>query len=149
MNCSWKIWTSSFFYFVFHRVCYLIIPYSCIDFSIVLSIINKVHSINLSANIYVFGDFKIHNMNWFTNSSGTVRPGKLLICSPAVIPDGDFFLFSNLVFILQWLCHHWNILIMLLSKFPLALLRTQRGTFILIVKLLIIFALIGMVFLIF
>ena len=34
-------------------------------------------------------------MNWFTNSSGTVRPGKLLICSLTVIPDGDFFLSSN------------------------------------------------------
>ena len=37
--------------------------------------INEVLSINLSANVFVFGDFNIHHEDWLTYSDGTDRPG--------------------------------------------------------------------------
>ena len=41
-------------------------------------IIDEVLSINPSANVFVFGDLNIHNMDWQTYSGGTVRPGEVL-----------------------------------------------------------------------
>ena len=39
--------------------------------------IDEVLSINLSANVFVFGDVNVHHKHWLTYSSGTDRPGEL------------------------------------------------------------------------
>ena len=46
-------------------------------FDSISSIIDEVLSINPSANVFVFGDFKFHHKEWLTYSSGTDRPGEL------------------------------------------------------------------------
>ena len=51
-----------------------------------------------------------------------------------------------LVFVLQWLSLHWEILIMLLSQFPLTFQETQNRISRFIAWLMTILALIGMVF---
>ena len=38
---------------------------------------DEVLSINLSANVFVFGDFNIYHKNWLTYFDGTDRPGEL------------------------------------------------------------------------
>ena len=96
--------------------------------------------INPSANVFAFGDFNIHHNDWFTYSGGTDRSGELgynfsilndltqMVNFPTWTPECDshspalldFFLLM-LVFVLQWLFLHREILIMLLSQFPLNL----------------------------
>ena len=46
-------------------------------FDFILSNIDEVLSINPSANIFVFGDFNVHQKDWLTYSGGTDRPGEL------------------------------------------------------------------------
>ena len=47
-------------------------------FNSISSNIDKVLSINPSANVFVFGDFgDVHHKDWLTYSGGTDRPGKL------------------------------------------------------------------------
>ena len=58
-----------------------------------------------------FGDFNIHYKDWLTYFDGT----NSLVNS--------FFLLI-LVFVLQWLSIHWEILIMLFSLFPLTFYQT-------------------------
>ena len=43
-------------------------------FDTVLSTIDKVLSINLSANMFVFGGFKVLNEDWLTYSGGNNKP---------------------------------------------------------------------------
>ena len=103
-------------------------------FDSISSNIDEVLSINPSANAFVCGDFSVHHKDWLTYSGGTDRPGKLsynfsisndltqMVNFTTQIPDCDshspalldFFLLM-LVFFLQWLSLHWEILIMLLS----------------------------------
>ena len=99
--------------------------------------IDDVLSINTSANMFVFGDFNVHHKDWLTYSGGTDRSGKLCCnFSPTTLLRGLTFLLRSqtvilivllfwiyffllmLVFVLQWLSLHWEILIML-SQFPL------------------------------
>ena len=47
----------------------------CTMFDSISSNIDEVFSINPSANIFVFGDFKIHHKDWLTYSVGTDQPG--------------------------------------------------------------------------
>ena len=109
----------------------------CTAFDSISSNIDEVLSINPSANVFVFGDFNVHHKDWLTYSGGTDRPGELccnfsisndltqIVNVPTQIPDCDshspalldLFLLT-LVFVLQWLFLHWEILIMLLSQFP-------------------------------
>ena len=111
----------------------------CMVSDSVLSNIDGVLLINASANVFAFGHFNSYHKNWVTYSSGTDTPGELcynfsishnltqIVNFPPCIPDWDsqspapldFFLSSALVFVLQWLSLHWEILIMLLSQFPL------------------------------
>ena len=42
-------------------------------FDFISSNINEVLSINLSTNVFVFGDFNVHHKDWFTFSGGTNR----------------------------------------------------------------------------
>ena len=63
--------------------------------------IDEVLSINPSANVFVFGDFKVHHKDWLTYSGGTDRPGELcynfsisndlthIVNFPTWIPDCD------------------------------------------------------------
>ena len=46
-------------------------------FHSVSSAIDKILSINPSANVFVFGDFMIHHQDWLVYSSGTDRPSEL------------------------------------------------------------------------
>ena len=82
--------------------------------------------------------FNVHRKNWITYSSGTDRPGELcynfsisndltqMVNFPTRIPGCDshspalldLFLLT-LVFVLQWLSLHREILIRLLSQLPL------------------------------
>ena len=68
-------------------------------FDSISSNIEEVLSINPSANVFVFGDFKVHHKDWLTYSGGTDRPGELcynfsisnnltqIVNFPARIPD--------------------------------------------------------------
>ena len=73
----------------------------CKVFDSISSNIDEVLSINLSANVFVFGDFNVHHKDWLTYSSGTDRPGELrynfsisndltqMVNFPTRIPDCD------------------------------------------------------------
>ena len=120
----------------------------CTVFDSISSNIDEVLLINPSANVFVFGDFNVHHKDWLTYSGGTDRPGELcynfsisnnltqMVNFPTRFPNCDshslalldFFLLM-LVFVLQWLSLHSNyeILIMLLSQFPLTFCQTQNG----------------------
>ena len=54
-------------------------PFSalCTVFDSLSSNIDEVDSINPSANVFVFGDFKVHHKDWLTYSGGTDGPGEL------------------------------------------------------------------------
>ena len=49
----------------------------CMVFYSISSNIDEVLSINPSANVFVFGDFNVHNKDWLTYSNGTDRSGDL------------------------------------------------------------------------
>ena len=55
-------------------------------FDSISSCIDKVFSINPSANVFTFGDFNVRHKEWLTFSGRTVRPGE--ICY-------DFSMISN------------------------------------------------------
>ena len=63
-----------------HSVSYFLFLYqspsssSCTVFDSISSNIDEVLSINLSANVFVFGDFDIDHKDWLTYSGGTDRP---------------------------------------------------------------------------
>ena len=109
----------------------------CMVFDSISSNIDEVLSINPSANVFVFGDFNIHHKDWLTYSGGIDQPGELcynfsisndltqMLNFPTWIPDSDSYspvlldlFLLMLVFVLQWLSLHWEILVML-SQFPL------------------------------
>ena len=48
----------------------------CTVFDSISSNIDEVLSINPSANVFVFGDFKVHHKDWLTYSGGTDRSGE-------------------------------------------------------------------------
>ena len=50
----------------------------CTVFDSVSFNIDEVLSINLSSNVFVFGDFNVIHKDWLTYSGGTDRPGELL-----------------------------------------------------------------------
>ena len=64
----------SYFFFLYRS------PFSslCTVFDSVSSNIDEVLSMNPSANVFVFGDLKVHHKDWLTYSGGTDRPGELL-----------------------------------------------------------------------
>ena len=49
----------------------------CTVFYSISSNIDKVLSVNPSANVFVFGNFNVHHEDWLTQSGGTDRPGEL------------------------------------------------------------------------
>ena len=90
-----------------HSVSYFLFLYRspslflCAIFNSISSNIDEVLSINLSANVFVFGDFNVHHKDWLTYSGGTDRPGELcynfsisndltqVVNFPTRIPDCD------------------------------------------------------------
>ena len=79
----------------------------------------------------------VHHKEWLTYSGGTVRSGELCYNSQTTLLKWLTFLFGSqtviltvllfwiyflllqLIFVLQWFALQWEILIMLLSQFPL------------------------------
>ena len=67
------------------------------------SISSNIHSINPSANVFVFGDFNVHWKDWLTCSGRTGRYGELcynffvsndltqMVNFPTLIPDCDSY----------------------------------------------------------
>ena len=119
-----------------HSVFYLFSLYQspslslCMVFDCTSSNIHKVLLINPSANVFVFGDFNVHHKDWLTYSGGTGRSGELcynfsisnklrwltfLLRSQtvilAVLLVWIYLFLLMLVFVLQWISFHWEILI--------------------------------------
>ena len=61
----------------------------CTVFDSVSSNIDEVLSINLSANVFVSGDFNAHHKDWLTYSGGTDQPGELCYNFLSQIPYSD------------------------------------------------------------
>ena len=129
-------------------------------FHSISSNIDEVLPINPSANVFVFGDFNVHHKDWLTYSGGTDQPGELcynfsiandltqMVNFPTRTQTDshnpgllDLFLLM-LVFVLQWLSIHWEILIML-SQFPLTFYHIHSGMPCFIALLMTILVLIG------
>ena len=111
--------------------------------------IDGVLSINPSANVFVFGDFNAHHKDWLTYSGGIDMIDLLnsvitflsqttllkwltfLLGSQTVILTvllfWIYFFLLMLVFVLQWLSLHWEILIMLVSQFALTFYQIHKG----------------------
>ena len=148
-------------YILLHSGSYFFFPYQLPSSSLstvfdpVQSYIGEGLSITPSANVFVFRDFTVHHNDWLTYSGGTHSPGE--ICYNFSIRNDftqmvlfcwiSFFLLS-LVFVSQWLSLNWEILIMLLSQFPLTFLQTQKGMPLFIVPLMAVLELIEMFFMI-
>ena len=118
----------------------------CTVFDSISSNIDEVLLINPSANLFVFGDFNVYHKDWLTYSVETDRPGEICYnfsisndltqmvnllpripnCGSHISALLDLFL-RTLVFVLQWLSLHWEILIMLLSRFPLTFHQIHNG----------------------
>ena len=118
----------------------------CTVFDSILSNIDEVLLINPPANMFVFGDFNIHHKDWLTYSSGTDRPSELVnwwsqitllrwltfllrsqTVTLTVLLFWIYLFLLRLVFALQCLSLHWEILIMLLSQFPLTFHQIHNG----------------------
>ena len=92
----------------------------CTVFDSISSNIDEVLSINLSANVFVFGDFNVHHKDWLTYSGGADQLGELcynfyisndltqMFNFPTRIPllYWTYFFLLTLVFVLQWLSLH-------------------------------------------
>ena len=69
--------------FTWHSVSYSFFLYQspssslCTVFDSTSSNIDEVLSINPSANVFVFGEFNVHQKDWLTYSGGTDRSGEL------------------------------------------------------------------------
>ena len=97
----------------------------CTVFDSVSSNIDEVLSINPSANVFVLRDFNVQ-VNFvitFLSQMTLLRWLTFLLGSQTVILIVQlfwiYFCLLTLVFVLQWLSLHYEILIMLLSQFPL------------------------------
>ena len=111
----------------------------CMVFYSISSCIDAILSINPSANVFVIGDFSVNHKDWLTYSGRTDRlaelcynfsisdeltqmvnfPTRILDCeshSPALL---DLFISCDASICSTWLSLHLEILIMLLSQFPL------------------------------
>ena len=49
----------------------------CLVFNFISSNIDGDLSVNPPANVFVFGDFRVHHKDWLTSSGRTGRPGEL------------------------------------------------------------------------
>ena len=115
----------SYFFFLYQSPS----SFLCMAFDSISSNIDEVFSINPSANAFVFGDLTSIIRTALDSNELTQMdnfPTRIPDCdshSPALL---NFFLLT-LVFVLQWLSLHWEILIMSLSQFPLTLHQIHNG----------------------
>ena len=128
-SCFWLGLLHSVSYFFF--LCQPPSSSLCMVFYSISSNIDEVVSTNPSANMFVFGDFNVHDEDWLTYFGGTDRPGELWYnCSISnftqmvnliltVLLFWIYLFLLMLVCVLQWLSLYWEMLIMLLSQFPL------------------------------
>ena len=91
------LYSVSYFFFLYQSPS----PALCTVFDSISSGIDEVLSTNLSANVFVFGDFNVHHKDWLTYFGGTDRPGELcynfsisndltqMVNFPTRIPDCD------------------------------------------------------------
>ena len=134
----------------------------------VSSKIDEVLSIKSYANVFVFGDLNVHHKDWLPYSSGTDRSVELcynfsvsndftqMVNFPTQIPDRDshspalldLFISSDASICSAMAFSHWEILIMLLSHFPLTFHQLYNGMPCLIAELMTIPVLFGAVFVI-
>ena len=104
-------------------------------------------------NAFVFGDFNVHHNDWLNRPCElllrwlTFRPRSLTV-TPKVLLFWIFFFLQTLVFVLQWVSLHWEILIILLVQFPLTFHQTHNGISRFIAWVMTILVLIGTVFVI-
>ena len=135
--------SASYFFFLYRSPSLSL----CMVFDSISSSIDEVLSINPSANVFVFGDFNVHHKDWLTYSGGTDQPGELcynfsisndftrMVNFPTRIPQTVIlivplfwiYLFLTLLFVLQWLFLHWEILILVVSQFPLTFHHIHNG----------------------
>ena len=131
----------------------------CMVFDSISSNIDEVLSINQSANVFFFGDFNEHHKDLLTNSGRTEDlvisndltqmvnlPTRIRGCHSLCPPLWISFFLLMLVFVLQWLYLHLEILIMFLSQFPWTFHHIHNGMPCFIELLMTIIELIGMVF---
>ena len=152
----------SYFFFLYQSLSSSL----CTIFESISYSIDEVLSINPSANVFVFGKINIHH----SHPTGLPILVKLIyllaiiisndltqmVNFPTCIPDCDshspallvYLFLLILVFALQRLFLHWEILIMLLSQFPLTFRHIHNGMPCFIALLMINFMLIGTVFMI-
>ena len=117
----------------------------CTVFNSISSNIDEVLSINPSANVFVFENFNIHHKDWLTFSGRTDRSGEFfynfsisiyltqMVNFPTRIPGYDSHSPALLDFVpssdnvLQLPSLHWEILVILLSPFPLIFHHIHNG----------------------
>ena len=107
----------------------------CTVFDAILSKIEEVLWISPSANVFVFGDFNICHKDELTYSGETDR--WLLRCltflfgsltvTLTILLFWIYLFLLTVVFVLQWISLRWEILIMLLSQFPLTFHELKTG----------------------
>ena len=139
----------------------------CTVFDSISSYIDDVLSINPSACLSL-EIFNTNDKDWLTYSGGTDRPGELcynfsisndltqMVNFPTRIPDCDshspalldLFISSDASICSTMAFPHLEILIKLLSQFPLTFCETQKGIFCIIAYLMTTPVLIGMIFVI-
>ena len=135
--CFCLAWLHSVSYFYF--LCRSPSSLLCTIFDSISIQFHEVLLINASGIVFVFGDFNIHHKDWLTYSGGTDRPGELVIIflsqmtllqwltfllwsltlTLTVLLFWIYFFLLTLAFVLHWLPNGWEILIILLSQFPL------------------------------
>ena len=133
----------SYFFFLYRS------PSSCLStvFDSISSNIDEVLSISPSTNVFVFGDLTsiirtglpilaelidlVNSVIIFLSQTTLLRWSTFLFGSQTVIltvlPVWIYFFLLTLVFVLQWLSLHCEILIMLLSQFPLTFHQIHSG----------------------
>ena len=140
----------------------------CTVFDSISSNIDEVLLINPSTNVFVFGDFNIHHEDWLTYTGATDKsrelcynfsisndlthmvdfPIRILTVILTVLLFWIYLFLLTLIFVLQWLSFHWEILIMLLSQFPQTSYHIHNWRTNFIAQLTTILVLIGMVFMV-
>ena len=92
----------------------------CIFFDSISSNIDKVLSINPSANVFDFAEFNVHHQDWFTYCGGTDRYKELyynlstssdltqMVSFPARIPD--IYIYHGMPCLIAW---HMTILVLI------------------------------------
>ena len=100
--------------------------------------IDEVLSINPRASVFVFRDFKVHHKDWpgvlciiFPSQMTSLRWLTFLLRSLTVtltlLLFRIYLFLLMLEFAVQWLSLHWEILIILLTQFPLTFQQNQKG----------------------